>query len=285
VKLYTIDTLSNSVSLVAEYTLSNSGNYIFNGLEAGIYLIKAGLTQGSAWYGDYVPTYFGSQFYWFDAEPVYLTQSGDNYDISLIYAGNGGGPGSVSGSIDDGPYRLMDSESAGVESANPIAGADVIVTNLSGNPQRWIDADNSGNYSIINLDYGTYRLLADEPGMLCVPIEFTISPDFPNIFIDLVMGEELTGIDAASAIIALGEVYPNPAQTNAIIKINSSSTDNLVIQVSSLDGKVIYNANQAVSGNASFEIPSSSFSAGLYIVTIRSEEKSISLSRKLQILR
>jgi hypothetical protein len=285
VKLYTIDTLSNSVSLVAEYTLSNSGNYIFNGLEAGIYLIKAGLTQGSAWYGDYVPTYFGSQFYWFDAELVYLTQSGENYDIALIYAGNGGGPGSVGGTIDDGPFRLMDAESAGVANANPVAGADVIVTDLNGNPQRWIDADNSGNFSITNLDYGTYRLLADEPGMTCVPVEFTISPEFPSVFIELVMGEELTGIDAASAIIALGEVYPNPAQNNAIIKINSSSTDNLVIQVSSLDGKVIYNVNQAVSDNASFKIPSSSFSAGLYIVTIRSEEKSISLSRKLQVLR
>ncbi|MFN5372508.1 MAG: carboxypeptidase-like regulatory domain-containing protein, partial [Bacteroidia bacterium] len=171
VKLFSLDTLSNSVALIAQYTLSNSGSYYFGGLSTGIYLIKAGLSSSSSYYGDYVPTYFGSQFYWFDAEPVFLTESGDNYNISLIYAGNGGGPGSVSGSIDDGPYRLMDPESAGVESANPVAGADVVVTNLSGNPQRWTDADNSGNYAISNLDYGTYRLMADEPGMLCVPIE------------------------------------------------------------------------------------------------------------------
>ncbi len=285
VKLYTLDTLSNSVSLVSEYTLSNSGNYIFNGLEAGIYLIKAGLVQGSAWYGDYVPTYFGSQFYWFDAEPVYLTQSGDNYDIALIYAGNGGGPGSVSGNIDDGPFRLMDPESAGVENSNPVAGADVIVTNLNGNPQRWMDADDSGNFNINNLAYGTYRLLADEPGMTCVPIEFTISPEFPSVFIELVMGEDLTGVEDNTPIIALGEIYPNPAQSNTFIKLNSNSTDDIMIQVSSLDGKVVHRAKQSVSGSSLIEIPSSGFAAGMYILQIRSEEKALSLTRKLQIVR
>jgi hypothetical protein len=285
VKLYAIDTLSNSVSLVDEYILNNSGNYIFNGLEAGTYLIKAGLAQGSAWYGDYVPTYFGSQFYWFDAEPVYLTQSGDNYDIALIYAGNGGGPGSVGGNIDDGPFRLMDPESAGVENSNPVAGADVIVTNLSGNPQRWMDADDYGNFNINNLAYGTYRLWADEPGMTCVPIEFTISPEFPSVFIELVMGEDLTGIEDNAAITALGEIYPNPASTNTFIKLNSNSTDDIIIQVSSLDGKVVHRVKQSVSGSSFIEIPSSGFAAGMYILQIRSAEKALSLTRKLQIVR
>jgi len=285
VKLYAIDTLSNSVNLVAEYTLINSGNYIFNGLEAGIYLIKAGLVQGSAWYGDYVPTYFGSQFYWFDAEPVYLTQSGDNYDIALIYAGNGGGPGSVGGNIDDGPFRLMDPESAGVENVNPVAGADVIVTDLGGNPQRWIDADNNGNFNIGNLAYGTYRLWADEPGMTCVPIEFTISPEFPYVYIELVMGEDLTGIEGHTEITSVGEVYPNPALNNTFIKLNSTTSDEVSIQISGLDGKAVYQAAQTISGNSIIEIPSSAFASGLYILHINSKKEAFSISRKLQVIR
>ncbi|MFN5319230.1 MAG: T9SS type A sorting domain-containing protein [Bacteroidia bacterium] len=282
VKLYTIDTLSNSVSLVAEYTLSNSGNYMFNGLEAGIYLIKAGLTQGSAWYGDYVPTYFGSQFYWFDAEPVYLTQSGENYDIALIYAGNGGGPGSVGGNIDDGPFRLMDPESAGVANANPVAGADVIVTDLNGNPQRWMDADDNGNFNITNLAYGTYRLLADEPGMTCVPIEFTISPDFPSVYIELVMGDELTGTETLNSTIQIGNVYPNPTANQAQIKINGTHKEAITLDVLGLDGR-LYQSEIISAQNQNIgleQLPS-----GIYQLRVSNASGSVLSVQKLSVVK
>jgi hypothetical protein len=282
VKLYTIDTLSNSVSLVAEYTLSNSGNYMFNGLEAGIYLIKAGLTQGSAWYGDYVPTYFGSQFYWFDAEPVYLTQSGENYDIALIYAGNGGGPGSVGGNIDDGPFRLMDPESAGVANANPVAGADVIVTDLNGNPQRWMDADDNGNFNITNLAYGTYRLLADEPGMTCVPIEFTISPDFPSVYIELVMGDELTGTETLNSTVQIGNVYPNPTANQAQIKINGTHKEAITLDVLGLDGR-LYQSEIISAQNQNIgleQLPS-----GIYQLRVSNASGSVLSVQKLSVVK
>jgi hypothetical protein len=121
--------------------------------------------------------------------------------------------------------------------------------------------------------------------MTCVPIEFTISPEFPSVFIELVMGEDLTGIEDNAAITALGEIYPNPASTNTFIKLNSNSTDDIIIQVSSLDGKVVHRVKQSVSGSSFIEIPSSGFAAGMYILQIRSAEKALSLTRKLQIVR
>jgi hypothetical protein len=121
--------------------------------------------------------------------------------------------------------------------------------------------------------------------MTCVPIEFTISPEFPSVFIELVMGEDLTGIEANTTITALGEIYPNPAQSNTFIKLNSNSSDDILIQVSSLDGKVIHHVKQSVSGGSLIEIPSSGFAPGMYILQIRSEENALSLTRKLQIVR
>jgi hypothetical protein len=238
--------------------------------------------QGSAWYGDYVPTYFGSQFYWFDAEPVYLTQSGDNYDISLIYAGNGGGPGSVGGNIDDGPFRLMDPESAGVANANPVAGADVIVTNLSGNPQRWIDADDNGNFNISNLAYGTYRLWADEPGMTCVPIEFTISPDFPYVFIELVMGDELTGTEALNSSVQIGNVYPNPTANQALIKINGMPKETIILDVMGLDGR-LYQREMLSLQNQSIDIDQ--LPSGIYQLRIRNTSGSVLSVQKLSVIK
>jgi hypothetical protein len=232
-----------------------------------------------------VPTYFGSQYYWFDAEPIYLTQSGGEYNISLIYGSNPGGNGTVAGNIDDGPFRLMDPESAGVESSNPVAGAKVIVTNLSGNPQRWVDSDDSGNFNINDLDYGTYRLLADEPGMTCVPIEFTISPDFPSVFIEIVMGEELTGIESNSQVLSVGDVYPNPSQNNTFLKLNSSTTEEITIQVIGLDGKMVFQSTQRIAGNSVIEIPSSTFAPGMYFLRLNANDNGVAVNRKLQIVR
>jgi len=286
VKLYSLDTLSNSVELIGQFPMYNNLCYYdFIGLTPGVYLVRAGLSDSSTFYNDYVPTYFGSQYYWFDAEPIYLTQSGGEYNISLIYGSNPGGNGTVGGSIDDGPFRLMDPESAGVESSNPVAGAKVIVTNLSGNPQRWMDADDSGNFNIDNLAYGTYRLLADEPGMTCVPIEFTISPDFPSVFIEIVMGEELTGIESNSQVLSVGDVYPNPSQNNTFLKLNSSTTEEITIQVIGLDGKMVFQSTQRIAGNSVIEIPSSTFAPGMYFLRLNANDNGVAVNRKLQIVR
>jgi hypothetical protein len=214
-----------------------------------------------------------------------LTQSGGEYNISLIYGSNPGGNGTVAGNIDDGPFRLMDPESAGVESSNPVAGAKVIVTNLSGNPQRWVDSDDSGNFNINDLDYGTYRLLADEPGMTCVPIEFTISPDFPSVFIEIVMGEELTGIESNSQVLSVGDVYPNPSQNNTFLKLNSSTTEEITIQVIGLDGKMVFQSTQRIAGNSVIEIPSSTFAPGMYFLRLNAKGNGVAVNRKLQIVR
>ncbi|MEZ5174397.1 MAG: PKD domain-containing protein [Bacteroidia bacterium] len=264
-KLFSYDPVSMAVELIQTVSL-DSGYYYFDGLEAGTYLVKAGLNENSAYFGNYVPTYFGSQYYWFNAEPIVVPSSGTGYIISLMWAGNNGGPGWVNGDIDDGPYRL--SGAAGASSALLVSDADVIVTDLTGNPQRFTVSDNNGEFMISNLAYGTYRLMADVAGMICVPVEFTISPATPNVSISLVMGDEITGI-AETPAVSIGALYPNPASNQVNMNITLKQSEKLNITITTTAGQLIRTEARTISaGSQTLGVPVSGIANGFYFLSI-----------------
>jgi len=283
VKLYSLDTLSNSVELIGQYPMDNNLCYYnFIGLTPGIYLVRAGLSDSSSYYNDYVPTYFGSQYYWFDAEPIYLTQSGDFYNISLIYGSNPGGNGTVNGSIDDGPFRLSNPALSSAQS--PVLGAQVVITDLANVPQRWVRTDNSGAFSILDLAYGTYRLMADEPGMTCLPIEFTLSEQTPGVTIDLVMGDEITGIVSYETSAIQANIYPNPSNSLANLNIELMKPASLTMTMTSITGQVMWTqTNSFLQGKSSIQIPVRGIADGLYFLSIFSDKGQLITSRKMQV--
>jgi hypothetical protein len=283
VKLYSLDTLSNSVELIGQYPMYNNLCYYnFIGLTPGIYLVRAGLSDSSSYYNDYVPTYFGSQYYWNDAEPIYLTQSGDFYNISLIYGSNPGGNGTVNGSIDDGPFRLSNPELSSAQS--PVLGAQVVITDLANVPQRWVRTDNSGSFAIPDLAYGTYRLMADEPGMTCLPIEFTLSEQTPGVTIDLVMGDEISGIVSYETSAIQADIYPNPSNSLANLNIELMKPTSLTMTMTSITGQVVWTqANSFLQGKSSIQIPVRGIADGLYFLSIYSDNGQLITSRKMQV--
>jgi PKD repeat protein len=264
-RLFLLDPVSMAVELIQTATL-DSGSYLFTGLESGTYLIKAGLNENSEYYGNYVPTYFGSQYYWFDAQPVYLTENGFDYHISLIWAGNNGGPGWVNGDIDDGPYRI--GGAAGASSAALVSNADVIVSDLSGNPQRFTISDVNGEFMIADLAFGTYRLMADVAGMVCIPVEFTISENTPNVSISLVMGDEITGL-AETQETSLPVVYPNPAVEQFNIHLNLKQKETLNITITTTAGQLIRTESRTLSaGTQTLGVPVSDIANGIYFIRL-----------------
>jgi hypothetical protein len=264
-KLFSFDPVSMAVELI-QTTSIDSGYYMFTGLEAGTYLVKAGLNEDSEFYGDYVPTYFGSQFYWFDAQPIFLSENGYTYNISLIWSSNNGGPGSVNGDIDDGPYRL--SGVAGASAASLVSDADVVVTDLSGNPQRFTVSNSNGEFTITDLAYGTYRLMADVAGMLCIPVEFTISESTPSVNISLVMGDEILGIAEYNET-TVSPVYPNPAAHTANMNLNLRNNETLHITITTTAGQIIRNETRTLSaGSQSLSVPVSDIANGFYFIRL-----------------
>ncbi len=280
-KLYSIDPISLAAELISTVQ-TDTGFYLFQNLPIGTYLVKAGLNETSAYYSQYTPTYFGEQYYWYNAQQIVNDINNYDYNISLIYGANPGGNGFVGGSIDDGPFRLYNPEYSSAQS--PVMGAQVIITDLADVPQRWIESDASGNFQMSDLAYGTYRLMADQPGMTCLPIEFTLSEETPGVNIDLVMGDDITGIQEPITAIVQGEVFPNPAQTSASIRIQLPVAGKLAYTLTTLTGQVVVNgAETAASGKQTLNIPVSGLAQGLYVLNLFGDNGQLLGVRKLNV--
>ena len=278
VSLYSYDATSLAVEFVAETPIDSSGSYFFAGVHSGIYLIQAELSANSAYFNSYVATYFGSQFYWGDAEPVNVSATNYNYNIALIYGSNPGGNGTVGGGIDDGDQRLE-------EGAAPAAYATVVVTDLASLPQRWVTADANGNFNIANLAHGTYLLYADVPGIICIPIEFTLSPETPGVEISVVLGDVTSVVSTAESEIS-SNLFPNPASVSSYIKLNLKQAGEVTIAVNNLAGQTILSSTANVSGGIqTIEIPVSAVAAGTYIVSIRNSQNNLIGARRLTVTR
>ena len=280
-KLYSIDPISLAAELISTVQ-TDTGFYLFQNLPIGTYLVKAGLNETSAYYSQYTPTYFGEQYYWYNAQQIVNDINNYDYNISLIYGANPGGNGFVGGSIDDGPFRLYNPEYSSAQS--PVMGAQVIITDLADVPQRWIESDASGNFQMSDLAYGTYRLMADQPGMTCLPIEFTLSEETPGVDIDLVMGDDITGIQEPITAIVQGEVFPNPAQTSASIRIQLPVAGKLAYTLTTLTGQVVVNgAETTASGKQTLNIPVSGLAQGLYVLNLFGDNGQLLGVRKLNV--
>lgn len=270
VNLIRRDPVSQALYVFRTTMVDSFGFYSFPGVPSGIYLIRAGLLPASAYFHHYAPTYFGSHYYWFFAEPVVVNADGDSYNISLIYGGNNGGPGGVGGGI-TGPIRVD----------GPVNQATVIVTNLFDGPQRWTSTDENGQYSITDLAYGTYRLWADYEGMLCTPVEFTISEENPHVEFTLNMGSEITLIPGLKKASFQSELYPNPAHSVANLDLNLSSSASLQVQILNMTGQAVYTQSvHATSGLQSLQLPTAGLPTGLYLVSVRDAETGVAIGTR-----
>jgi len=278
VKLLRFDPVSLAAIVVSE-TYTDSGYYSFPGIEAGIYLVKAALLENSNYYSNYVPTYFGSQYYWFNAEPINLLSNGWSYNISLIYASNPGGPGTIGGNINDDPFRI----SAG--GVNPVSNADIIITSTQDEPQRWTVSDLNGEFNVSNLAYGTYRLFADLAGQICIPVEFTLSEDVPSVNIALSLGDGITGIVEPVFATLQGELFPNPTSRSSQLSLNLKETERLRFKLLDVTGKSIWENTQLLNpGKQTITIPVDGIGSGIYILSVIGEDNRVVGSRKLTVI-
>lgn len=92
-----------------------------------------------------------------------------------------------------------------------------------------------------------------------------------------------TGVKSAKVFnISLAEVFPNPANQSATVSFNINETSNVQVSMLDMTGKVVaelFNGNN-VSGNQVINIDLSKFNAGLYFVSINSNNgnKTLKLS-------
>ena len=280
VYLMAFDTLSNGLISIDTTFLNTTGEYEFNDIEVGdncMYFVQAELTEQSAYYGLYVPTYHLNALNWEDALPVIPLIYGGRYDIYMIPATSSySGIGNISGMVNQENSREQ------------LENIEIILLNEDFKPLLYNKTNELGNFDFSQLDYGTYYVYTEVVGVITNPVQISITEDNYEQIINIVIsnGEAALNIEEqqSSYIEDIGEVYPNPVFENAYMTLSISKPSTTNIKIINQYGQIVYNKSvEYGKGDHIFNIDTQSYSNGIYVIKVTSEDNLVTVRKFLKL--
>jgi hypothetical protein len=238
-----------------------------------LYFTQAELSEQSAYFGQYMPTYHYSSLTWEYAFPI-LPFINWPADIFMIPAnGSNGGPGNISGNVTTLNVR------------ESMSGVVVMLMDEFMEPLAYTTTDAKGNFEFDNLAMGTYVVHAEMMGVHSTQATITLSEDdMESEVVFIVDGNQATlSITERSNpnFSGIGEIYPNPVNNQAWIELGVEKSIEVRFSVFNQIGQVVYEDVQFLqSGNNRVNINTSSLKTGFYLLNITSEEGDF-VSKKL----
>lgn len=266
VYLMTFDTIGENLVNVAQTNIEENGYYHFEGvpLESCIYFVQADLSENSAYYGDYVPTYHISALHWTDAWPVFPFFDNEPADIYMIPVeeDNASGNGMINGLVTYEDGRAV------------MPGVEILLFDTDNNPLTYDLTNDDGQFDFSQLPYGTYIVYTEIVGIETTPITVTLTADNPDENINIVVknGEALLGVDEPQSayIEKVGKAYPNPAHEQIAVDINMKKSSKLNITlVNSYGQRLMDETKQTNPGINKIKLNTSDLPKGIYFVKIQ----------------
>jgi hypothetical protein len=259
--LYAVDT--------AYILPADSGYYSFCNVQPGFYTVKAHLTPNDPSYAFSLPTYLGNELMWYDAAVINLSSTTVVNDITLILGTNPGGPGFISGLVSQGANKTAVSlEGATVIAMDELNSQAVVAYALT---------DAAGVFGFPSLPYGTYRLRTDMLNLYAqdqLVVLGPMNPSADNVEIEMGPNQPTTAPEAA-VVQGTPTLFPNPAQADARIRFSLVASATVAIRVVDATGRTVHTATEALpAGSHELGLPSGSFGAGLYYVTLTTGSQS-----------
>lgn len=206
------------------------GYFWFSDMMELPYVIKIGLTEGSANFDAVVPSYYPSMMFWQDAASVMLDEDNFESHTSLLETIElETGPGGIKGRIiDDKRWELIHTRG--------FSDVPVILTDMLSQPLGWTQTNANGQFTFNNMAYGSYLVYADLTGMYSLPETVILSEDYPladSVFIEMSLTPLLSIREPEQRMFDILALYPNPAKSS--IKLNISAGENTGIEI------IVYN--------------------------------------------
>jgi hypothetical protein len=243
---------------------------MFNGR---LYFVQAELTQGSGYFGQYMPTYHLNAMTWEEAFPVLPFENWPADIFMLAATQMESGNGIISGLVTE------------LETRGIMHDVVVMLLDENHNPLMYQRSDEQGQFSFGNLPMGTYIIHAEIMGIHTVQSEITLDELNSEASVEVqVSGSEVNvvyGIGETLLIEKVGEVYPNPVTALSNIDITVAQPVKIDMMLYSQNGQLISaNAFSLDKGTHSIRPGIDNLPAGLYLLRI-SASNGESISRKI----
>jgi hypothetical protein len=259
--------VDEQVVYVEDHYFQEYGYYWFGYLFPGDYIVKIGLTEGSAHYKDYFTTYYGNDISWTKADLLTIsTTSLYDADIHLLPVQDlPAGPGGIIG--------YVSFEQGNEYSMPPISQTTVILSDASHIPLQYTRPGQDGYFEFSGIPLGTYFLTADATGKPATIVTFTLSESSPTVDgINLtIFGSNAFGIqEALERGVFSVNMYPNPVISNLHVRIFSPVSTHVAIKVSDITGRSYYLKDEMLkTGFNQVLIPATDLPAGIYLLIMQ----------------
>lgn len=234
--VYTTDTMPADFALVGlfgmqpdgsftyDFTVTQQGMYMFDNVQPGDYYIFASLTPQSQSFYDYFPTYYGDAVTWSGATLITLGEPQNPYTVNLVpVEGVTAGPGMINGSIAMGSGK-----------DDPGANMTVILMDENENVLTYTQSSDDGLFSFEDLAYGTYKLKVEIPGKQSAIATVDLVESDPQGDVTFIVKDTevvLTTGNLPGFAKSVGEIFPNPVNSQANLKISLNKPVLLTITI------------------------------------------------------
>ncbi len=269
VRLMGTDSLWQNVVEEGSTTVNDSGFYFFDSIPMNnnrMYFVQAELNEGSAWYGQYLPTYHLSALNWQEAMPV-LPLNNWTHDIFMIEGtSTNSGSGMITGNV------------TSLNTRGVLPEVEVMLMDESLNPFYYVRSDENGEFSFDNLAFGNYMIYAELPGIETDPALITLSSEQPESHVEIQVADGevnyVFGISERLVLLSgVGEAYPNPTSGISSIEISSKSPVSLELALYNQTGQAVWtNTTDHGAGSHTIQLGTAALPSGFYYLKVTSKQ-------------
>ncbi len=247
----------------------SAGMYWFGGVLPGHYYIRATLLPSSAYYGEYVPTYYIDAANWAYAHLIELGQPNNPYNIHMHHAGSyAPGNGNIGGTINQsGKYN---------GNGTPAANVEVMILDVSNEILAFTMTNTSGEFSFPEMALGTYKVYPEMIEKVTTPTTVTLDEAHPGAnVIFMIQGGNISGIHDETALsdFVISNIYPNPVTEFANLTITTVHAIRVSLSLYSITGEFVTEIPVVLhQGLNKIAIPASDLRKGLYYIKVEKPE-------------
>ncbi|MEO1259987.1 MAG: T9SS type A sorting domain-containing protein [Bacteroidota bacterium] len=266
------DVLTDSLYFYDEQSIGPNAEYGFMDIPPGVFYIKAIVDPASVYFDNYLPTYYNSAAFWYEATPINQCDTSQLYrDINLLHVD------SLTGMLVFNGLVINPNNNG-----EPVAGLNLLLGDENGEIVQARTTDEDGRFKFENLSIGTYELYAD---LINSSIDNSNPPSvdlqgdtnvevflFENFLsINPIFGDVDESIDEILEV----HVFPNPVKENLTLQLNIKKADHYFIKIHNLLGQPLSTMADYLflpTGIYTKEFNLSDISNGVYFIEIVSDE-------------
>ncbi len=261
VYLYEYDIDESGMTLLDSTLTNASGDYDFLGLSHHQFMTKAAIDTTTI--PGYLPSYHMGSYYWNYGQIIYSTcDSMLNGDIELAPTTNPVGIGVISGYMNGlGVFRSNE---------EPMKGYWMyLIDNATDQLVAHAETNEFGFYQMNNIPNGTYRVMADVPGLIHTSYHFvTVSSSTPHEQVNytatpdgIYAGDWTSTLETPPSLNKIFKIFPNPVNNQLIIS-STVQVKNMIIH--DVQGKVV----KKIDAPTSQSIDVSNLPSGVYLIRL-----------------